>query len=157
VVTQVTHYLNGGHVSGRNERTSSVFNPATGEQTGLVPIANAGVDLRRPLHARPGRRLLRYPVENDHEPLANRDSNWRRIRNAYHVLIANDWPAAHPGSGHGSQKTAINPSASVSRWPSGHNKRHPLGHTENDDATFVLRSNSRAFRKADQYDIGCHA
>jgi malonate-semialdehyde dehydrogenase (acetylating) / methylmalonate-semialdehyde dehydrogenase len=41
VVTQVKHYVNGKQVSGRNERTSSVFNPATGEQTGLVPIANA--------------------------------------------------------------------------------------------------------------------
>jgi len=41
VVTQVTHYINGKQVSGRNGRTSSVFNPATGEQTGLVPIANA--------------------------------------------------------------------------------------------------------------------
>ncbi len=42
VVTQVTLYINGKQVSGRNGRTSSsVFNPATGEQTGLVPIANA--------------------------------------------------------------------------------------------------------------------
>jgi hypothetical protein len=41
VVTPVTHYINGKQVSGRNGRTSSVFNPATGEQTGLVPIANA--------------------------------------------------------------------------------------------------------------------
>src|SRR5882724_12456472 len=32
---------NGKQVSGRNERTSPVFNPATGEQTGLVSIANA--------------------------------------------------------------------------------------------------------------------
>src|SRR6266852_1223463 len=41
VVTQVKHFINGKQVSGRNGRTSSVFNPATGEQTGLVPIANA--------------------------------------------------------------------------------------------------------------------
>src|SRR5207244_12879666 len=41
VVTQVKHYINGKQVSGRNERTSPVFNPATGEQTGLVSIANA--------------------------------------------------------------------------------------------------------------------
>src|SRR6266567_4832557 len=41
VVTQIKHYINGKQVAGRNERTSSVFNPATGEQTGLVPIANA--------------------------------------------------------------------------------------------------------------------
>jgi hypothetical protein len=41
VVTQVKHYINGKQVSGRNGRTSSVFNPATGEKTGLVPIANA--------------------------------------------------------------------------------------------------------------------
>src|SRR6266853_3982297 len=41
VVTQVKHYINGKQVSGRNGRTSPVFNPATGEQTGLVPIANA--------------------------------------------------------------------------------------------------------------------
>src|SRR3981189_296319 len=41
MVTQVTQYINGKQVSARNGRTSSVFNPATGEQTGLVPIANA--------------------------------------------------------------------------------------------------------------------
>ena len=41
MVTQVKHYINGKQVSGRNGRTSSVFNPATGEQTALVPIANA--------------------------------------------------------------------------------------------------------------------
>src|SRR5450631_640443 len=41
VVPQVKHYINGKQVSGRGGRTSSVFNPATGEQTGLVPIANA--------------------------------------------------------------------------------------------------------------------
>src|SRR6267142_1384557 len=45
VVTQVKHYINGKQVSGRNGRTSSVFNPATGEQTGLVPIANAATQL----------------------------------------------------------------------------------------------------------------
>ncbi len=41
MVAQVKHYINGKQVSGRNGRMSSVFNPATGEQTGLVPIANA--------------------------------------------------------------------------------------------------------------------
>ena len=41
MVTQVKHYINGKQVSGRNGRTSSVFNPATGEQRGLVSIANA--------------------------------------------------------------------------------------------------------------------
>ena len=41
MVTQVKHYINGRQVSGRNRRTSSVFNPATGEQTGSVAIANA--------------------------------------------------------------------------------------------------------------------
>src|SRR6266851_4632419 len=41
VVVVIKHYINGKQVSGRNGRTSSVFNPATGEQTGLVPIANA--------------------------------------------------------------------------------------------------------------------
>ena len=41
MVTQVKHYINGKQVSGRNGRTSSVFKPATGEQTTLVPIANA--------------------------------------------------------------------------------------------------------------------
>jgi len=41
VVTQVKHYIDGKQVSGRNGRTSSVFNPATGEQTGSVPIASA--------------------------------------------------------------------------------------------------------------------
>src|SRR3981081_1682380 len=41
VVTQVKHYINGKQVPGRNGRTASVYNPATGEQTGLVPMANA--------------------------------------------------------------------------------------------------------------------
>jgi malonate-semialdehyde dehydrogenase (acetylating)/methylmalonate-semialdehyde dehydrogenase len=41
VVTQVKHYINGKQVPGRNGRTSSVYNPATGEQAGLVPMANA--------------------------------------------------------------------------------------------------------------------
>ena len=41
MVTQVKHYINGKQVSGRNGRTSSVFNPAKGEQTGSVSIANA--------------------------------------------------------------------------------------------------------------------
>jgi Tautomerase enzyme. len=50
------------------------------------------VDLRRPLHARPGRRSLLYPVENDHEPLADRHSSWCRIRNADDVLIATTDP-----------------------------------------------------------------
>jgi hypothetical protein len=50
------------------------------------------VDLWRPLHARPGRRSLLYPVENDHEPLAYRHSSWCRIRNAYHDLMATTDP-----------------------------------------------------------------
>src|SRR3977135_4663546 len=41
VVTQVKHYINGKQVPGRNGRTSTVFNPATGEQTGLGPSATA--------------------------------------------------------------------------------------------------------------------
>jgi len=40
VITQVTHYINGKEVFGRNGWTSPVFNPATGEQMGLVPIAD---------------------------------------------------------------------------------------------------------------------
>src|SRR6201987_6469094 len=41
VVTQVQHFINGQRVSGRNGRSSFVFNPATGEQAASVPIANA--------------------------------------------------------------------------------------------------------------------
>jgi malonate-semialdehyde dehydrogenase (acetylating)/methylmalonate-semialdehyde dehydrogenase len=41
MVTQVKHYIDGKKVSGSNARTLPVYNPATGEQTGLVPIANA--------------------------------------------------------------------------------------------------------------------
>jgi malonate-semialdehyde dehydrogenase (acetylating)/methylmalonate-semialdehyde dehydrogenase len=41
VVTQIKHFIDGKPVSGRTGRTSEVFNPATGEQTGLLPIASA--------------------------------------------------------------------------------------------------------------------
>ncbi|QIG99316.1 CoA-acylating methylmalonate-semialdehyde dehydrogenase [Bradyrhizobium sp. 6(2017)] len=40
MLTQLKHYINGKQVSGRNARTSSVFDPATGEQTAIVPIAS---------------------------------------------------------------------------------------------------------------------
>jgi hypothetical protein len=67
------------------------------------------VDLWRPLHARPRRRSLLYPVENDHEPLADRHSSWCRIRYAYHDLIAATGPLRTQAAGR-SQKAAINPS-----------------------------------------------
>jgi hypothetical protein len=67
------------------------------------------VDLWRPLHARPGRPSLLYAVENDHEPLANRHSDWCRIRNAYHVLVATTGPLHIQAAGT-SQNAAINPS-----------------------------------------------
>jgi len=38
---QIQHFIDGRRVDGRSGRTSPVFNPATGEQTGTVPLANA--------------------------------------------------------------------------------------------------------------------
>jgi hypothetical protein len=62
VVTQVKHYINGKQVSGRNGRTSSVFNPATGEKTGLVrsrtPRTSRMLSLRQQELRRAGRRRL---------------------------------------------------------------------------------------------------
>jgi len=37
--TEIRHFINGRLVAGRNGRTAPVFNPATGEQTGSVPLA----------------------------------------------------------------------------------------------------------------------
>jgi malonate-semialdehyde dehydrogenase (acetylating)/methylmalonate-semialdehyde dehydrogenase len=39
MATQIQHFVNGARVSG-NGRTAPVFNPATGEQSGLVPLAS---------------------------------------------------------------------------------------------------------------------
>ena len=41
MVAQIKHFIDGKPVSGRAGRTSSVFNPATGELTGSLPIAQA--------------------------------------------------------------------------------------------------------------------
>src|SRR3954464_5186248 len=42
---EITHFVNGARVAGRSGRTQPVFNPATGEQTGVVALASrAGVD-----------------------------------------------------------------------------------------------------------------
>src|SRR5215475_11435899 len=41
MATELQHYIDGTRVSGRKgRRSSSVFNPATGEVSGSVPIAN---------------------------------------------------------------------------------------------------------------------
>jgi malonate-semialdehyde dehydrogenase (acetylating)/methylmalonate-semialdehyde dehydrogenase len=40
-MTTITHYIAGHSVTGRSGRDSPVFNPATGEETGRVPLANA--------------------------------------------------------------------------------------------------------------------
>jgi len=105
------------------------------------------------------RASLLYKVEDDHEPLADRHSSWCRIRKCRPCPDRSDWLAAHPRSGHGSQNAATNRSvlnksslASASPWPTGTTVTS-LSHTENDDATFVLRSNSRAFGKADRNDM----
>ncbi|MBC9879909.1 CoA-acylating methylmalonate-semialdehyde dehydrogenase [Bradyrhizobium sp. INPA01-394B] len=39
--TRIPHYINGRRVLGRSQRTSSVFNPATGEATGEVGLASS--------------------------------------------------------------------------------------------------------------------
>src|SRR6266849_6425337 len=38
---QILHFIDGKHVAGQGVRTSSVFNPATGDQSGSVAIAGA--------------------------------------------------------------------------------------------------------------------
>ncbi|MGO1872044.1 MAG: aldehyde dehydrogenase family protein, partial [Halomonas sp.] len=38
----LSHYLNGQHIAGRSQRTSPVYNPATGEQSAQVTLASAG-------------------------------------------------------------------------------------------------------------------
>ncbi|MDA9413881.1 methylmalonate-semialdehyde dehydrogenase [Bradyrhizobium sp. CCBAU 25360] len=43
MVTQINHFIDGKQVTGGSERSSPVFNPATGEQTGRVVAANAAV------------------------------------------------------------------------------------------------------------------
>ncbi|MDQ7732725.1 CoA-acylating methylmalonate-semialdehyde dehydrogenase [Halomonas sp. SpR1] len=37
----LSHYLNGQHIAGQNQRTSPVYNPATGEQSAQVALATA--------------------------------------------------------------------------------------------------------------------
>ena len=39
--TEIRHWINGKPVAGRSGRTAPVFNPATGEQSGIVPLAGA--------------------------------------------------------------------------------------------------------------------
>jgi malonate-semialdehyde dehydrogenase (acetylating)/methylmalonate-semialdehyde dehydrogenase len=41
MTTRITHWTNGGATEGTSGRTGPVFNPATGEQTGTVPLAAA--------------------------------------------------------------------------------------------------------------------
>jgi malonate-semialdehyde dehydrogenase (acetylating) / methylmalonate-semialdehyde dehydrogenase len=58
-----------------------------------------GVDLRRPSYARSGRRPLLYPDEDDHEPLANRHSRRRQVRDAHNVLIGTTGPLQKNAAG----------------------------------------------------------
>jgi malonate-semialdehyde dehydrogenase (acetylating)/methylmalonate-semialdehyde dehydrogenase len=39
--TEIQHFIGGKFVPGRSGRTAPVFNPATGEQQGVVPLASA--------------------------------------------------------------------------------------------------------------------
>jgi len=39
--TEIQHFINGTLVSGQSGRSQPVFNPATGEQSGTVPLASA--------------------------------------------------------------------------------------------------------------------
>ncbi|TDR89210.1 CoA-acylating methylmalonate-semialdehyde dehydrogenase [Enterovirga rhinocerotis] len=39
--TEIHHFVSGARVSGRSDRTAPCFNPATGEQSGIVPLASA--------------------------------------------------------------------------------------------------------------------
>ena len=38
--TDIQHFINGQFTSGRGDRSQPVFNPATGEQSGVVPLAS---------------------------------------------------------------------------------------------------------------------
>ncbi|MCX5570265.1 CoA-acylating methylmalonate-semialdehyde dehydrogenase [Kaistia nematophila] len=53
----ISHFIGGGLVAGQSGRTSPVYNPATGEQTGLVPLASTA-EVREAVaaarHALPG-------------------------------------------------------------------------------------------------------
>jgi malonate-semialdehyde dehydrogenase (acetylating)/methylmalonate-semialdehyde dehydrogenase len=40
--TVISHWIDGRRVAGESGRTSAVFNPATGEQIGIVPLADTG-------------------------------------------------------------------------------------------------------------------
>ena len=40
VPTEIQHFINGKLVPGKSGRTAPVFNPATGEQSGTVPLAS---------------------------------------------------------------------------------------------------------------------
>src|SRR5919106_2710644 len=40
MVTDIRHWIGGKPVAGTSGKTSPVFNPATGEQTGSVPLAS---------------------------------------------------------------------------------------------------------------------
>jgi len=37
---QIQHFIGGRPVAGRSDRFAPVFNPATGEQSGAVPLAS---------------------------------------------------------------------------------------------------------------------
>ncbi|MDP2325776.1 MAG: aldehyde dehydrogenase family protein, partial [Gammaproteobacteria bacterium] len=44
--TRIAHYINGARVEGADAPTSPVYNPATGAQTGILPLADrAQVDV----------------------------------------------------------------------------------------------------------------
>ncbi len=54
-IADITHWIAGRRVDGVAGRTGEVFNPATGEVTGLVRLADAGtVDARSMRRAPPG-------------------------------------------------------------------------------------------------------
>ena len=43
MTTRITHWIDGKPWSGKAERTSDVFNPATGQKTGEVDLASTAV------------------------------------------------------------------------------------------------------------------
>ena len=40
MATEIQHFIGGRLVAGKSGKFAPVFNPATGEQTGSVPLAN---------------------------------------------------------------------------------------------------------------------
>src|SRR4051812_24594472 len=71
--TEIQHFIGGKFVPGKSGRTSPVFNPATGEQQGTVPLASAAevdeaVDIAKTAVPPPGKTPPLRPPRHPHPP-----------------------------------------------------------------------------------------